>query len=157
MHWSQLKEQDNPSLHFQMGETRLDSRNDPMIVDMSGPSSRPELAMGSTQQTIMHAPESPAISITNSIPGIEESNRSTRNPIYQSISPTGAAGGFPTFDNTFTAIPQKSPDYQPVISGTPSHRSEKDEFQDIFSELMTGTEHEIAFLTRHYSEIIGPC
>ncbi|GES61226.1 C6 finger domain protein [Aspergillus terreus] len=40
-------------------------------------------------------------------------------------------------------------------SGSPSQRSEK-EFQDIFSELMTGTEHEVAFLTRHFSEIVGP-
>jgi hypothetical protein len=47
--------------------------------------------------------------------------------------------------------------YQPLSSSeTPSQRSEKEEFQDIFSEFMTGTEHEIAFLTRHYAEIIGP-
>ena len=41
-------------------------------------------------------------------------------------------------------------------SASPSQRSEREEFQDIFSELMTGTEHEIAFLTRHYSETLGP-
>ncbi|KAJ5823713.1 hypothetical protein N7447_006053 [Penicillium robsamsonii] len=156
LQWNQPKEQHNPALHFQMGETRLDSRNDTMIVEMPGSSSQPELAIGSTQQATMHAPESPAISISNSMSGIEEGSRSTRNPIYQSISPTGPAGGFPTFDSTYNAIPQKSPDYQRVISESSSHRSEKDEFQDIFSELMTGTEHEIAFLTRHYSEIIGP-
>ncbi|KAJ5769620.1 hypothetical protein N7520_004179 [Penicillium odoratum] len=50
-----------------------------------------------------------------------------------------------------------SGDYQRVISAeTPSQRSEQEEFQDIFSEFSTGTEHEIAFLTRHYAEVIGP-
>jgi hypothetical protein len=49
------------------------------------------------------------------------------------------------------------PDAQRAMpSQSSSHRSEKEEFQDIFSELMTGTEHEIAFLTRHYSEVLGP-
>lgn len=127
-----------------------------MVVEMSGPSSRPEVAMGSIQQTAMPAPESPAISIPNSISGIEESSVSSRNTIYKSISPTAATGGFPTFDNTYNPIPHKRPDYQRVISESSSHRSEREEFQDIFSELMTGTEHEIAFLTRHYSETIGP-
>ncbi|KAJ5169954.1 uncharacterized protein N7500_002737 [Penicillium coprophilum] len=156
LQWNQPKERNDPALQFPMREARLDSTDDPMIVEMPGSSNRPELAIGSTHQTNMHAPESPATSNSNSIPGIEEGNRSTRNRIYQSISPTGPAGGFPTFDNTYNAIPQKSPEFHRVISESSSHRSEKDEFQDIFSELMTGTEHEIAFLTRHYSETIGP-
>lgn len=140
-----------------MGATTLDSRDDQMILEMPGHSSRPEVvAMGSTQQPTMHAAESSAISIPNSISATEEGSGSTRNTIYKSISPTAATGGFPTFDNTYNPIPHKHPDYHRVISESSSHRSEKDEFQDIFSELMTGTEHEIAFLTRHYSEIIGP-
>ncbi|KAE8330414.1 hypothetical protein BDV39DRAFT_170579 [Aspergillus sergii] len=44
----------------------------------------------------------------------------------------------------------------PRILGSPSQPSERDEFQDIFSELLTGTEHEIAFLIRHFSENLGP-
>ncbi|KAE8382268.1 hypothetical protein BDV26DRAFT_253679 [Aspergillus bertholletiae] len=43
-----------------------------------------------------------------------------------------------------------------TLSGSPSQPSERDEFQDIFSELLTGTEHEIAFLIRHFSENLGP-
>ncbi|KAE8393511.1 C6 finger domain protein [Aspergillus alliaceus] len=39
-------------------------------------------------------------------------------------------------------------------SGSPTKPS--DEFQDIFSELMTGTEHELAFLIRHFSDYLGP-
>ncbi|KAL4746676.1 hypothetical protein BDW72DRAFT_30671 [Aspergillus terricola var. indicus] len=50
---------------------------------------------------------------------------------------------------------QSSPHINPSSSRTPSQRGEQEEFQDIFSELMTGTEHEICFLTRHYCEIIA--
>ncbi|KAJ5260874.1 hypothetical protein N7524_008507 [Penicillium chrysogenum] len=156
LQWNQRQEQVNPAIPFQMGETRLGSRDDPMIVEMSDPSSRSEVAMGSNQQTNAHASESPAISIHNSLSGFEKGSVSTRNAMYKSISPTAATGGFPAFDNTYDTIPHKRPDYQRVISESSSHRSERDEFQDIFSELMTGTEHEIAFLTRHYSEVIGP-
>lgn len=42
------------------------------------------------------------------------------------------------------------------VTETPSNQNEQENFHDIFSELMTGTEHEIAFLTRHFSEILGP-
>lgn len=62
----------------------------------------------------------------------------------------------PPHGNTYNTDPITA-DYRRVTSSeTPSQRSEKEEFQDIFSEFMTGTEHEIAFLTRHYAEIIGP-
>ncbi|KAL4972375.1 hypothetical protein BDW66DRAFT_154790 [Aspergillus desertorum] len=50
---------------------------------------------------------------------------------------------------------QPSPHMNPSSSRTPSQRGEQEEFQDIFSELMTGTEHEICFLTRHYCEVIA--
>ncbi|KAL4984173.1 hypothetical protein BDW68DRAFT_167518 [Aspergillus falconensis] len=50
---------------------------------------------------------------------------------------------------------QPSPHPNPPSSRTPSQRGEQEEFQDIFSELMTGTEHEICFLTRHYCEVIA--
>lgn len=43
-----------------------------------------------------------------------------------------------------------------MSSRSPPPRSEKEDFHEIFSELMTDTEHEIAFLTRHYAEVIGP-
>ena len=40
--------------------------------------------------------------------------------------------------------------------GSPSVRSDREDFQGIFSELMTGTEHELSFLIRHYSDTVGP-
>ncbi|KAJ5638975.1 uncharacterized protein N7484_006837 [Penicillium longicatenatum] len=58
--------------------------------------------------------------------------------------------------NAYNADPITAGDQRVSSPETPSQRGEKEEFQDIFSEFMTGTEHEIAFLTRHYAEIIGP-
>lgn len=87
---------------------------------------------------------------------IGESNVSTPGTVNNSISPR-ASGGFPTFEHTLNSNMTQSPGIRGVQSSeSSSHRSEKEEFQDIFSELMTGTEHEIGFLTRHYSEVIGP-
>lgn len=124
-------------------------------MDISGPSqSETEPA---SQQTTYNAPEAQTIFVPNPTPGIAESSGSTKSTIQKSISPNATSGGFPAFEHTFNSTPQESSDIQRVLSsGNSSHRSEKEEFQDIFSELMTGTEHEIAFLTRHYSEVIGP-
>jgi hypothetical protein len=138
-----------------MEETRLHSKDDPMIMDMSGPS-QPGTDLG-PQQTTYNAPEAPTVFSPDLTSGIAESSGSTRSTVQKSISPNAASGGFPTFEQAFTSTPHGSPDNQRVLSsGSSSHQSEKEEFQDIFSELMTGTEHEIAFLTRHYSEVIGP-
>ncbi|KAL4880566.1 hypothetical protein BJY04DRAFT_71749 [Aspergillus karnatakaensis] len=48
--------------------------------------------------------------------------------------------------------PQSSPHAAVQVSRTPSERGEREQFQDIFSELMTGTEHETCFLVRHFCE-----
>lgn len=75
---------------------------------------------------------------------------------HTSVSPAFPMDLSPPHGNTYNADPITA-DYRRVSSSeTPSQRSEKEEFQDIFSEFMTGTEHEIAFLARHYAEIIGP-
>ncbi|PYI11740.1 hypothetical protein BO78DRAFT_425636 [Aspergillus sclerotiicarbonarius CBS 121057] len=37
-----------------------------------------------------------------------------------------------------------------------SIRSEKEDFHDVVSELMTDTEHEISFLIRHFTQVIAP-
>lgn len=55
-----------------------------------------------------------------------------------------------------TEIEPGRPDSNFEEGGTPSIQNEQENFHDIFSELMTGTEHEIAFLTRHFSEFLGP-
>lgn len=63
----------------------------------------------------------------------------------------------PTLENSYNILPPDRQNYgRQLTSESPSQRSEKEEFQNIFSELMTGTEHEIAFLTRHFAEVQGP-
>ncbi|RDW65726.1 Zn(II)2Cys6 transcription factor [Aspergillus mulundensis] len=72
------------------------------------------------------------------------------------IGPPATVGDASAGAGTFTEHPsQPSPNTRPSLSRTPSQRGEQEEFQDIFSELMTGTEHEISFLTRHYCEVIS--
>ncbi|GAB1197651.1 hypothetical protein APSETT444_006952 [Aspergillus pseudonomiae] len=58
--------------------------------------------------------------------------------------------------NAYNGLRSRPPSSH-TASGSPSQPSERDEFRDIFSELLTGTEHEMAFLIRHYSENLGPC
>jgi hypothetical protein len=136
-----------------MEEARLESRDDPMLMNLPGPSQR-DTDPGS-HQTTYNAPEAPTI-FASDLTGAAQSSDSPRSTIQKSRSPNAASGGFPTFEQAFASNPQESPDNHKVLSSGDSHRSEKEEFQDIFSELMTGTEHEIAFLTRHYSEVVGP-
>ncbi|KAJ5538896.1 hypothetical protein N7494_008375 [Penicillium frequentans] len=102
---------------------------------------------------ILHPPVSGApFSILNS--SGRESGPSSN--AHNSISPNLPMDLNSPHGNAYNADPITA-DYRRVSSSeTPSQRSEKEEFQDIFSEFMTGTEHEIAFLTRHYAEIIGP-
>lgn len=57
---------------------------------------------------------------------------------------------------TTAEIEPGNPDSNFEAGGTPSVQNEQENFHDIFSELMTGSEHEIAFLTRHFSEFLGP-
>ncbi|KAL4908524.1 hypothetical protein BDW74DRAFT_101504 [Aspergillus multicolor] len=71
-------------------------------------------------------------------------------PSQGAVGNTGAGASNP---NEHPAQPSSST--RPSLSRTPSQRGEQEEFQDIFSELMTGTEHEISFLTRHYCEVIS--
>lgn len=155
LQWNHPEEQSS-SLNLQMEEARLDSREIPMVMDTSGPSP-PEAEQEPTQQKSYNAPQATHISVPSPAFDIGGSSGSASNRILKSISPTTTSGGFPTFEHTFNSNPQDSPDIRGILtSGSSSHRSEKEEFQDIFSELMTGTEHETAFLTRHYSESIGP-
>lgn len=139
-----------------MEKTNVDPRDDSMIIDISGPG-QSEVEQGSTQNTTSNAPDAPKTSFSNPALEIEERSGPAPTTIHKSISPNATSGGFPTFEHTFNSNPSESPGIRGMLSsGSSSHRSEKEEFQDIFSELMTGTEHEIAFLTRHFSEVIGP-
>lgn len=81
----------------------------------------------------------------------------SQSPIVDSISPNASMGRTPASESTFNkpSVGQSQPERY-MSSESASQRSEKEEFQDIFSELMTGSEHELAFLCRHFVEIIAP-
>ncbi|CAG8412112.1 unnamed protein product [Penicillium salamii] len=155
MQWNQPSEQKSP-LHLQMEETRLDPRDDPMRMDVSHPSPS-QAEQDSPQRNTLNASEATNTYVPHQPLDIGESRISTPGTTHKSISPNTSSRGFPTFEHTLNSSTFPSPGPRWVQpSESLSHRSEKEEFQDIFSELMTGTEHEIAFLTRHYSEVIGP-
>jgi hypothetical protein len=139
-----------------MGETSLDSSDDPMNIEMTGPSSRSENLPGTTQQEAINVSGNPTVSVPANSFGNEQNTGSAKT-IHSPISPTSGTRGLSSFEMAYLGLSNDMPDAQRGIpSQTSSHRSEKEDFQDIFSELMTGTEHEIAFLTRHYSEVLGP-
>lgn len=85
-----------------------------------------------------------------SAPETETSGPSSGGTVQNSVTTMAFAPGLQT---AFNAAPG---DRRPVSSEGPSRPSENEDFEDIFSELMTGTEHELAFLTRHYAEFMGP-
>jgi len=87
-----------------------------------------------------------------------DSRELSKDTKQTSVSPNSAMGFSSGLDtNKAGAGPNDRPDYRRVVSSeSSSQRGEKEEFQDIFSELMTGTEHEIAFLIRHFTQIIAP-
>ncbi|KAJ5308609.1 hypothetical protein PENANT_c044G00677 [Penicillium antarcticum] len=150
-------EHDGPPLHHQLGETSLDSNDGPMNMEMTGPSnSRSETFPGATQQEDINVSKNPTVSIPTPIFGGDQNTGSAKT-IQSPISPMSGTRGLSSFEMAYLGLSNDVPDAQRGITSQPSsHRSEKEEFQDIFSELMTGTEHEIAFLTRHYSEVLGP-
>ncbi|KAJ5135947.1 hypothetical protein N7448_004501 [Penicillium atrosanguineum] len=101
-----------------------------------------------------HAPE------IHRVPG-HGSHESSRATLQNSVSPNVTTGFSPNFEHSYShskrPVPRDRPDYERLISSeSVSHRSEKEEFQDIFSELMTGTEHEVAFLVRNFAQVIAP-
>ncbi|PLB50004.1 C6 finger domain protein [Aspergillus steynii IBT 23096] len=89
--------------------------------------------------------------------GLSQSRSASSRSIGPSPVPNALHEGFNQLGNVYSDSRQKplSPNAG-LAQSSPSQRSEREEFQDIFSELMTGTEHEIAFLIRHYSETLGP-
>lgn len=110
-----------------------------------------------SQFSVSNAPEPQYVSEVNRVSGHDSRGSPRGGTVQNSVSPNTAMGYSSGLDNTNTVTSNDRPDYQkPVSSESVSQRSEKEEFQDIFSELMTGTEHEVAFLIRHFTQVIAP-
>lgn len=128
---------DSSTLHLKTEEAKPDSQTSPLDTDMSGPTMTPGAAQ----------------SMYSSIPAFGgEGGGSTRSTICSLASPNASTGALISEHS-----PPNRPDFTRLVaSESLSQRNEKEEFQDIFSELMTGTEHETAFLIRHFSDVLGP-
>ncbi|KAH8435181.1 uncharacterized protein LDX57_012810 [Aspergillus melleus] len=134
-----------PEVHSPMQDLRISSAIAPPALSAS-------LASHTTTSRVETGPAD----TTGSTQSYSASSRSV-GP--SPVTPINALNeGFNHLGNVYSDSRQKpfSPNAEMTQSASPSQRSEKEEFQDIFSELMTGTEHEIAFLIRHYSETLGP-
>lgn len=145
------QEDGNHNFHLQLAETTLNPSQESQM-DETIPSefftAAPQMQFPILQPSANRP--LPQISPLTGFPGSSGSSRSTDT---SSVSPNAAMGLQSSFEN---AGPGHRSDYQRLTSAESVSQSEKEEFQDIFSELMTGTEHETAFLTRHYAEVISP-
>jgi hypothetical protein len=119
----------------------------------TGPSLHPEIGALQGQFQILNDTSAfPASRINQSTP-----SGASQSPIVDSISPNAPTGRTPASESAYHKASVGQSQHERYLSSeSVSQRSEKEEFQDIFSELMTGSEHELAFLSRHFAEIIAP-
>ncbi|KAJ5679917.1 hypothetical protein N7462_008161 [Penicillium macrosclerotiorum] len=124
--------------------------------NLPGASNTPCTTGVRAQNATSNAPRPGLSPEVNQFSALHNSGSSYRSPLCTSVSPNPITGFNPALE-TYSGVSSDRPESRRLVSSeSVSQRSEKEEFQDIFSELMTGTEHEIAFLTRHYAEVLGP-
>ncbi|CEO59725.1 hypothetical protein PMG11_04390 [Penicillium brasilianum] len=143
---------------FQLEPSRPDFGTDTSMAEVPTSTIQPGIAVDATDLRTQDTPASRYGTEINRLADFGNKGGSTRSPLQHSeVSGTAMMGLVPNFENNYNIQPPDRQSYgRPFTSESPSQRSEKEEFQDIFSELMTGTEHEIAFLTRHFAEVLGP-
>ena len=122
------------------------------MIEGSGPSNQPSMT-GAYQSPVPRASTTWPVLISSRASGPEESGESSNTTVHSSVSPSAAMGINLAMQDTLNI---NRAGYPQTDSSDAFEESEKEEFRDIFSELMTGTEHEIAFLVRHYTDAIGP-
>lgn len=129
-------------------EPILASRDDLDMVEQAS-----DMNLMQNQFSVSNAPEPAYVREINSVPG----HGSSRGTLQHPVSPNVAIGLSPNLEHANRSSLHERPDYGRLLSSeSVSQRNEKEEFQDIFSELMTGTEHEVAFLIRHFCQVIAP-
>lgn len=147
------KESNDSTPHVQPQGTRVDTGGDLEMTDNLVTQNR--TAAAAQNQYVMPFSEMPraqAMSEFNHLSGFESSGSPSEGAAHFSTSSNTNQGATPVLQGAYNLHSTGRRDQ----SGSPSHRSEKADFQDIFSELTTGSEHENAFLSRHYAEVIGP-
>ncbi|CAI7602563.1 unnamed protein product [Penicillium manginii] len=139
-------------LSSQRDEARAISSH-PSQPAQAGSSLQPEMGSLQSQFQVFDDISAPSGSRLNQ----SATSGAARSPIVDSISPNATTGRTPASESTYNkASVGQSQRERYMSSESVSQRSEKEEFQDIFSELTTGSEHELAFLSRHFTEIIAP-
>lgn len=117
---------------------------DPQIqTGMAIMPSRPAVNIPNIDQTILNTGFSPAGQELNARNLLENPNLPTSGSSHPSNTP----------DTDFS---QTHRDPSSEMHETSETQNDEEGFSDVFSELMTGTEHEVAFLTRYFSEYLGP-
>ncbi|OJJ82622.1 Zn(II)2Cys6 transcription factor domain-containing protein [Aspergillus glaucus CBS 516.65] len=104
--------------------------------------SRPAVNIPNIDQSILNTDFSPAGQELNARSLLENPNLPTSGSSHPSNTP----------DTDFSQA-HRGPSSEMHENST---QNDAEEFSDVFSELMTGTEHEVAFLTRYFSEYLGP-
>lgn len=116
---------------------------DPQIqTGMAVMSSRPAVDIPSIDQSILNTDISLAGQELNARSLLENPNLPTSGSSHPSNTP----------DTDFSQT-HRDPSSEMHENST---QNDAEGFSDVFSELMTGTEHEVAFLTRYFSEYLGP-
>ena len=150
---SSLNEREEIS--FQLTGTDLGTRDEAQTTAGSSLSSQLSMAVLENQPSI--SPSNRPGMESNCCPGIEDSNIPLRGNIRKSTLPSVAQEYGLTARNLTIGALNGRPDHRSMgLSENVSQESEKEEFQNVFSEITTSNEHEIAFLTRHYVQTIGP-
>lgn len=156
-HPHSFDENDNEgTFDLPLADTPLDLSNNFQMADTVGLPDPSSAIAAQMQLPIAQPSDGHPLTNLSPLAGLEGSRGSSRSTINTPLPQNTAMGLDSTLENAHPGFNDR-PDYRRIVSTeSVSRRSEKEEFQDIFSELMTGTEHEVAFLTRHYTEIIGP-
>ncbi|KAJ5733778.1 hypothetical protein N7493_002564 [Penicillium malachiteum] len=138
-------------------DTRPNSTHYPQMIAETGPSGQLSFVTSQNQFFDPQSSESQLLAEQNYFPVPNAGSRSSRSTGHESISPNLSVDYSSFRGNTYMANPNSRPDY-PGLTTSESmvHQNEKEDFHDLFSEIKMETEHEIAFLTRHYAENIAP-
>lgn len=152
------QESNESAFQVQPQEARVDMGGDFEMIDSLVSQNRPAVAT-QNQYPLPHTeiPRAQAMPEFNHLSGFENSASPSEGAAHFSPSPNTNQGASAARQRASALHSTGRSDQERLVSsGSPSQRSEKEDFQDIFSELTTGSEHENAFLSRHYTEVIGP-
>lgn len=155
--WSGKTRED---LTFQLTDTSVGARDDAQMTEGLDPSSQSGMIASHNQSSVSPVSGNQSYvepNPSNRFSELGDGDGSSKGIVHNSNSPNAALGYGLATDDLFNKDSSGRSDHRRMVSSeSGSRQSEKEDFQDVFSEIMTSTEHEVAFLTRHYVQTIGP-